>query len=139
MKFFLRFFLIILIGLFLIGCAHKITFTNFQSGEILNGEYNTADNSIKVIMPNGEILNGKYTAVSNSAMAFGNSFSSVGGTPVTGFGTGIAVGGNSKAYAILSSQKSPLMMELLVSYSEWDGHGFGEARTNDGRNYKVQF
>ncbi len=130
---------IILIMGFLTGCAHKITFTNFQSGEILNGEYNTADESIKVTMPNGEILLGKYSTVSSSSMVFGNSFSNIGGAPVTSFGTGVAIGGGSKAYAILSSQKSSLMLELLVSYSEWDGHGFGEARTNDGRTYKVQF
>ena len=31
------------------------------------------------------------------------------------------------------------MMEIAVSYSEWSGDGYGEATTNDGRKYKVQF
>lgn len=132
-------FFMVLFLVFFVGCAHKITFTNFQSGEILNGEYNTVDKSIKVAMPNGEILIGKYSAVSGSSMIIGNSFATSGGATATGFGTGVAVGGNSRAYAILSSQTSPLMMELLVSYSEWTGNGFGEAKTNDGRIYKVQF
>ena len=129
----------LLFVLVFVGCAHKITFTNFESGEILNGEYNTADKSIKVTMPNGEMLIGSYAAISSSSILFGNSFATSGGATATGFGTGIAVGGNSKAYAILSSQKSSLMMELLVSYSEWNGHGFGEAKTYDGKIYKVQF
>ena len=79
------------------------------------------------------------SAIPISKNLFGNSFATSGGATATGFGTGIAVGENSKAYAILSSQKSSLMMELLVSYSEWNGHGFGEAKTNDGKIYKVQF
>ena len=132
-------FFMVLFLVFFVGCAHKITFTNFQSGEILNGEYNTVDKSIKVAMPNGEILIGKYSAVSGSSMIIGNSFATSGGATATGFGTGLAVGGNARAYAILSSQISSLMMEVLVSYSEWTGNGFGEAKTNDGRIYKVQF
>jgi hypothetical protein len=30
-------------------------------------------------------------------------------------------------------------MEIIVIYGVLDGHGFGEARTNDGRSIKVQF
>ena len=61
-------------------------------------------------MPDGEVLFGKYSAISNTTPVF-----------QTGFGV------------------STLMMEIIVSYSEWTGHGYGEATTNDGRKYKVQF
>jgi hypothetical protein len=48
-------------------------------------------------------------------------------------------GGEAKAHAFLKSNKSNLMMEIIVSYSDASGHGFGEAQTNDGRRFKVQF
>ena len=34
---------------------------------------------------------------------------------------------------------SDTAMDILAVYGVLDGHGFGEARTNDGRTYRVQF
>lgn len=133
-----RLFLIFIV-LGLTGCTHTMTFTNFESGEVLHGQFSEIDRSVTVTMPNGEVLSGKYSALSNAMVTFGNTFAFSGGATANAFGTGITAGGSSKAYALLASQKSKLLMELIVSYSEWDLHGFGEARTNDGRVYKVQF
>lgn len=51
------------------------------------------------------------------------------------------VGGTGRAYALLSSTKpgSKLMMEVIVTYGVLSGHGWGEARCNDGRAYRVTF
>jgi hypothetical protein len=51
------------------------------------------------------------------------------------------IGGTGRAYAIISSTKpgSKLMMEIIASYGVLSGHGWGEARTNDGRKYRVTF
>ncbi|MDD3344385.1 MAG: hypothetical protein PHR87_12520 [Sulfurospirillaceae bacterium] len=129
------------------GCSHKMTYVDFSSGEVLMGHYVEMSKDVEVKMPNGEVLKGKYSNVHNSSFAFGNSFTTgtatVGTTTAFGsantFGNSISVGGAGKAYALLRSETSTLMMELLVDYSVWDGSGFGEARTNDGRRYRVQF
>ena len=51
------------------------------------------------------------------------------------------VGGTGRAYALIPSTKpgSKLMMEVIVTYGVLSGHGWGEARTNDGRKYRVTF
>lgn len=51
------------------------------------------------------------------------------------------IGGTGQAYALISSTKpgSKLMMEVLATYGVLSGHGWGEARTNDGRKYKLTF
>jgi hypothetical protein len=124
-----------LVAIVLIGCAHPVTLTNFNTGESLNGEFNTGTREITVTMRNGEVLTGKYSAASNSSVTFGTVFAGSGGFAG---GTAINSGGASQAYAILKSQSSSLMMELIVTYGS-NNNGFGEARTNDGRVYKVQF
>jgi len=134
-----KIFIAILGLIFISGCAHQITFTNFEEGIILNGQYNELDRSITVTMPNGEILKGKYSALSNATASFGNAFAFSGGASATVFGTGITAGGTANAYALLTSESSKLAMEIIAQYSEWNGHGFGEARTNDGQAFKVQF
>ena len=66
-----------------------------------------------------------------------------GATSATAYGNissyTVSSGGVAYAYALLHSNTGKLMMEIIVQYSQWNGHGFGEARTNDGRRFKVQF
>ena len=49
------------------------------------------------------------------------------------------VGGQGKAHAILYSTKpnSKLTLEIIVIYNVVGGGGYGDAKTNDGRTYKV--
>lgn len=130
--------------LMMAGCAHRLTFTNFDTGEILKGTANLAK-TIRVTMKDGEVVEGKYSAVSSDSVAFGfgsaTAFSGAQMATAFGSGTTIMAGGPGRAYAILRSTTlgSKLMMELLVSYNALSGHGFGEARTNDGRSYRVTF
>jgi hypothetical protein len=144
----MKLFLSIVAVLILItGCSHKMTYVDFENGNVLEGHYVDYVKDIEVKMPNGELLKGKYSNISNNSFSFGNSFSNgtmTNGTTTTfgnanSFGTGYSVGGAGKAYALLKSETSSLMMEVLVNYDAWSGNGFGEARTNDGRKYKVQF
>ena len=126
--------------LFLMGCIHRIELTNFQTGQVLQGQYNEADRTITVTMPDGEVLKGKYSAVSNASFTFGTATTSTPGFfPATTWGYGFTSGGRGEAWALLKSETTRLMMEMIVTYSESTGHGFGEARTNDGRIFKVQF
>ncbi|MGD9365695.1 MAG: hypothetical protein PVH87_08380 [Desulfobacteraceae bacterium] len=132
-------FILIMLSFLIAGCVHKIEITHFQTGQVLQGNYNELNRMVTVVMPDGEILKGKYSAVSNASFSFGTATAYSGAATATGFGYGVSSGGISQAYALLKSETSSLMMEMIVSYSEWTGHGFGEARTNDGRSYKVQF
>ena len=126
-----------LVVLFVGACTHPMSLTSFESGEALKGSYNELNRLVTVTMPNGEVLTGKYSAVSNATATFSNAFIVSGAASASALGTGISTGGASNAYALLVSQSSKLAMEILVSYSEWNGQGFGEARTNDGRVYKM--
>ena len=128
--------------LFLTGCAPRhITLVDFQTGETLDGELNESDRNITVTMPDGEVLSGKYSAISNTSPVYETGIGvGTGSHHGSIFGGGIAFGGGpSQGFGLLKSNTSKLMMEIVVTYSEWSGHGYGEATTNDGRKYKVQF
>ncbi len=136
--------LFFVVCLFLTGCAPRhITLVDFQTGETLDGQLNESDRNITVTMPDGEVLSGKYSAISNTSPVYETGVGVATGSHRRGsvFGTGITIGGGgpSQGYGLLKSNTSNLMMEIVVSYSEYTGHGYGEAITNDGRKYKVQF
>ena len=141
---FLLIILFFIACLFLTGCAttRQLTLVDFQTGQTLDGELNESGRSISVTMPDGEVLFGKYSAISNTSPVYETGVGvATGSRRGSVFGTGIAIGGGgeSKGYGLLRSNTSKLMMEIAVSYSEWSGDGYGEATTNDGRKYKVQF
>ena len=95
----------------LAGCAGGLKLTHFQTGQVLHGEYSQISRGITVTMPDGEVLKGQYSAVQDAA-------------------SNITTG-----YALLTSETSGLMMEIIIKYG---GHIFGIAKTNDGRTYRVQ-
>ena len=119
------------------GCTTAITLTNFDDGEVLVGECNEINEVCIITLKNGEIMSGKYSKVSSGRLPFGTNTCTRGNSyPITGFRQGIMLGAG-QAYALLKSDRSPLIMEILVNYG-FDGSGFGESRTNTGRAYKVQ-
>jgi len=136
---------LLLVVLLQSGCVSRLHVVDFSSGETLRARYASAIRTVTVWMPDGEVLQGKYSAVGNESLSFGSGFTTgvAGGQTVSAFsqGTSVSTGGAGKAYAILKSKNpdSKLMMEILVSYGGLSGHGFGEARTNDGRTYRVTF
>jgi hypothetical protein len=130
---------VLFLTLLLLSCTHRVDLIDFNTGQVLKGEYNEANRKVTVYMPDGQILTGKYSAIDNAGTFFGTGFGFSGTTISTSFGQGVVAGGRGQVYALLKSNKSKLMMEIIVSHSKWGGHGFGEAITNDGRKYKVQF
>jgi hypothetical protein len=146
--------LILLVSAFFSGCITRHgTMVNFESGETLKVKFTDSmatDGSVEVTMPDGEILKGRYSGIRGTdEISFGSAFANAsvtgpGGTAfgtASGFGSQRTVGGEGKAYALLTSAKpgSKLMMEIVAIYGVLDGHGYGEARTNDGRSFKIQF
>lgn len=141
---------ILALAILLTGCVtRKVQLSNFETGEVLIGKFTDSpgtNGKARVTMPDGEVLEGTYSAIRGSeSVAFGSAFSTVSngaqiGTALT-YGSSYSTGGSGKAYAILKSTKpgSRLMMEIIASYGVLSGHGFGEARTNDGRAYKITF
>ncbi len=136
--------LLLAVTFLLCGC-NTLTLTNFDTGETLKGTAHRMSRNIWVTMPDGEVLKGKFAAVSNSSMAvgFGSATAFGGGTSATAFGnsTSYAVGGSGAVYALLKSTKpgSKLMMEITANFNPMNSHGFGQARTNDGRTYRIMF
>lgn len=138
----------------LAGCVTRTaTLVEFSTGQVLKGKFSDSaatGGTAEITMPDGEVLSGRYSAVRDvdqlsftSATMSGTatSGSRSGFMSGSGFGATHTVGGKGNAYALLTSTKpgSSLVMEFIVTYGVLDGHGFGEARTNDGRVYKVQF
>ena len=117
--------------------------TDFKTGTSLDAEFDEASRQVTVVMPNNEVLTGKYSVITNATFSFGNTYGSETAYSATAYGSStshmITSGGASNVYALLRSNTSKLMMEMVGQYSDWTGHGYGEARTNDGRRYKVQF
>jgi hypothetical protein len=128
----------------LCGCRH-LTLTSFETGETLKAKSYSLPRTIYVTMSDGEVLKGHFAAIANESIGigFGSATAYGGGTSATAFGnsTSYAVGGPGSVYALLKSTKpgSHLMMELTAVYSPMSGHGYGQARTNDGRTYKIVF
>ena len=136
-------FFFLVVVLFLVGCAaRQLTLVDFKTGLTLDGLLNQYDRSITVTMPDGEVLYGMYSAISNATPVYETGVGISTGFRHGGviFGTGVVMdNGPGKGYALLKSDSSSLMMEITVNYSNSTGHGYGEAVTNDGRKYKVQF
>jgi len=146
--------LVFTLALFATGCITRTaTLVEFETGEVIYGKFTDSaatGGKIEITMPNGEVLKGRYSAVRgtdeisfSSAVVNVNTFG--GGATYSGTGSAIGsqrtVGGQGRAYGLLTSTQpgSKLVMEIIAIYGVLDGHGFGEARTNDGRAYKVQF
>lgn len=135
----MRLFFYSLLGIVLFtGCAKQLNFADFEKGESFIGNANTLTKEIIVTLPTGETLSGEGTHVSNANFSFGAANAYSGTLQATTIGYNISSFGSNQGYAILKSHTSKLMMEIIVTYGI-DGHGFGEARTNDGRKYKVSF
>lgn len=154
--------------LFLIISMQSCTVTKYatlldiETAEKITAKFtdsNQTGGSVEVVMPDGEVLSGTYTGIRGvDIVTFSNSTGfQTGNVSVTGSnglsatatgssnyseaGATRAVGGQGKAYALLSSTDpdSRLVMEIIAIYNVVGGGGFGDARTNDGRVYRVIF
>ena len=158
----MKYFNIILITatiFILTGCVMQATLVDMTNGEKIRAKFtdsNATGGKCEVQMPDGELLKGRYTGIrgtdeisySNSVGNIEiatedsvNSFNSNTNGTFSVAGSTRTVGGQGKAYAILTSTKpgSTLVMEIIAIYNVIGGGGFGDAKTNDGRVYKVIF
>ncbi|MDR2100216.1 MAG: hypothetical protein LBP40_05260 [Campylobacteraceae bacterium] len=140
--------LLLLSALFLFaGCTlkHDVVLVGFNTEGVLQGVFDEKNENVTVIMEDGEILNGKYSSfdeesdfVFTNSMGYAKSRYRSGGM-FGGMGVGINFGSASKKYALLTSETSSLKMEIIITLRSWRKNGIGEATTNDGRVYKIQF
>ena len=110
-----------------------------SDGEVLAGQYQgirgtdeiSFSNSVGTINANTQYSNNKNSNTINAKTQ--GRYSETGATRT--------IGGQGKAYAILTSTKpgSTLVMEIIAIYNVVGGGGFGDAKTNDGRVFKVIF
>ena len=128
----------------LCGC-HTVNLTSFDTGETVKVHSHAFSRSIWAEMPDGEILRGKFSTVTDESIGFatGSATAFGGGTSatVTGNSVGYNSGGRGTVYAFLKSTKpgSKLMIEITGTFNPVNRQGYGQARSNDGRTYKIVF
>lgn len=133
---------------------------NTETGERISATFkdsNKTGGTCQAIMADGEILTGRYAGVRGTdIISFGSSsggfnsttdysykgkniLNSKSQTNFSETGATRTMGGQGKAKAILYSTKpgSKLTLELIVIYNVLGGGGYGDAKTNDGRTFKV--
>lgn len=138
-------FFVLLIAFGCVAQNLNLQLTNFKSGQSLQGAtLNKSNKEVTVVMQDGEVLKGKYITMRDKSISSGSikpktrlslnpQLSRSQGLNVKS----VTVSNTGKGYALLKSSSSKLMMEINFIFS--GNHGFGDARTNDGRTYKVQF
>ena len=136
--------LLLAVTVLLCGC-HTVTLTSFNNGETILVHSHWMSRNIWAEMPDGEILKGKFATVTDESVGFtaGSATAFGGGTSATvvGNSTSYNSGGKGTVYALLKSTKpgSKLTLEITGTFNPVNRQGFGQARTNDGRTYKVVF
>ena len=144
----MKMILTVLCGLLLCGCRTQrpIELTNFTTGETLHGMAYRFDRRIEVTMPDGEVMVGKWSSIRNDSLGvgFGSATAIAGRSTATAVGNsvGYSSGGLGNVYALLKSTKegSKLMIEFSAKFDSLNGTGgFGTAKANDGREWKVTF
>jgi len=145
--------------IFLSACDYDVELIDFESGETLKGGFNINSRLTWVELKDGTRLEGKYVEIrNNDSFSFGNStgtltgsttgsifsgskfgtFNSLSTSSLNTFSTSTTIGNTSIGYAILRNPDTKVMMEVVV-IANLDNSGMGEARTNDGKTYKVMF
>ncbi|MDR3346705.1 MAG: hypothetical protein LBS73_05985 [Campylobacteraceae bacterium] len=142
--------ILILVAVLLLlgGCVskHDVTLVGFNTEGVLKGVFDESKDTVTVVMPDGEVLSGGYSSLEREEpVSFSNTFGYSSGSrygrggSFGGVGIGLNFGYESTKYALLTSETSTLKMEILMTIKSWSKNGFGEAKTNDGREYKIQF
>jgi len=130
----------ILTGFLLTGCSAHLKLKNLDSGRSLKGLYDTVYSEVTVTMPGGDILKGKYRSITENSFPSPKDYKQPDPPPKSGFGSGVPHGIRADVYALLKSKKTDLMMEVFLGYDSFKGgDGFGFARTNDKRSYKIKY
>ena len=130
----------------LAGCVtRKPTLTDIRTGELCHGEFNLMSRNGWVVLPDGTKLTGKIFGVTNARYASsdfegsgtvygpgGSAFGSFSGT-----GSSFSPGNRGEGWALLRSEDGKKIMEIHVVSNGAVTAGYGEARMNDGRVFRL--
>lgn len=137
------FFLTLSLFLFT-GCGPKhLDIVDFEKGITLQGEYDDMEKIATVTLPSGEVLSGKLSTLKQGSNSYsydhGTSKDSKGTkNKSNNYGYTSTTSTTTEAFGILRSNRGNLIMEMKLNYENLSGSGFGEAKTNDGKIYKIQ-
>lgn len=126
-------------ALFLSGCLKEMQFVEFKSGDSAQGVWDSGKGEVRVYLEDGEVLTGKYTKISNARFTIGAGIGRYGRRTGYGVYPSVGVRGTGNFYSLLHSAKTGLVLEIVADYNILSRSGHGEARSNDGRVYKVVF
>ena len=121
------------------GCLKDMHLVEFKTGDSAKGFWDTNKGEIRVYLEDGNILRGPYSTVSNARFSIGTPVHIYRGHVGVGVYPRVGFSGRGNIYALLEDDDSHLVMEIVADVNKWSGSGHGEARTNDGRVYKVIF
>ncbi|MEK6525552.1 MAG: hypothetical protein AABZ22_01640 [Nitrospirota bacterium] len=122
-----------LLILVLWGCSHDVKLINMSDGTTISGTSTIWNQSITLTLPSGEIVEGRYVPLTTASIGVGSLF--YGANVGTMLGKDIS--GRFHGHARLTG-KNGTVVEMVFS-SDWTGHGFGIAKTNSGKEYRVTF
>ncbi|MDR1976968.1 MAG: hypothetical protein LBQ18_08275 [Campylobacteraceae bacterium] len=141
--------ILVIAALFLLsGCVskHDVALVGFNTDGVLKGVFDEENQTVTVTMSDGEVLKGKYssfddegTVIFDNAIGYSTGGRHYGRGTFGGISMGINLNSENKKYALLTSETSSLKMEITIVFRSWSRNGMGEAKTNDGRVYKIQF
>lgn len=128
----------------LCGC-HTVNLTSFDTSETIKVHSHIFSRNIWAEMPDGEILKGKFATITDESIGFGtdSAVAFAGGTSATVAGNTASYnsGNRGTVYALLKSTKpgSKLVLEITGTFNPVNRQGVGQAKTNDGRTYRIVF
>lgn len=120
--------------IFLSGCAREMEIVDFKSGVTLYGEYDDLEQTARVTMPNGEVLSGHVTQIKETTYSYTNNSSK--DKKKDNFSSTRTTSNVSNAQGLLRSNMSNLIMDLSLTLTGFGG--YGTAKTNDGKEYRIQ-
>ena len=132
--------LFLLPALFLLSaCSKNLQLVEFKSGAKAEGFWDSGKRELRIYLEDGEILTGKFIKMSHARFRVTTGVGFGGRHTRAGVYPSIGIDGQGNIYALLENPESHLVMEVVADYNWLGGGGHGEARTNDGRIYKIVF
>lgn len=110
------------------------------TGKKIDVFLDTGAKRIRLYLDDGELLQGDYVYDPDAAFTLGAGMNFGGGGIPGGVFPKLGIDGKTKVYALLRSAAKPgLLVEIVADYNKYDGSGQGEARTSEGRTFKLRF
>ena len=128
-----RFLGLVVLSLACVACTREVRLLDLSDGELLTGSTTLWNQSVMITLPSGEVVEGGFSPLSNVRIGEDSLFHQVN----LGAMFGGQVSGRFHGYAYLTGKEGTIVE--IVFASDWTSRGFGFARTNLGREYRVSF